>query len=109
MRSSTLMPGRPSARAAVQKLMEDKAASFEHKNILRASVAAAPLAAWAKANLKYSSVLEDGAPRGGSQGALDLWTHRGPGWHSAQDLVDLDKQVVDLKNEDVDEPARPRL
>ena len=54
--------GFTSSRAAVQKLMEDKAASFEHKNILRASVAAAPLAAWAKANLKYSSVLEKIAP-----------------------------------------------
>jgi dynein heavy chain 2 len=38
----------------VAKLLRDKGASFEHQNIYRVSVAAAPLAAWVKANVKYS-------------------------------------------------------
>ena len=89
------------SRAAVQKLMEDKAASFEHKNILRASVAAAPLAAWVKANLKYSSVLEKIAPLEEDLRELSesLDTSRTRMAQCKQDLVDLDKQVVDLKNE----------
>ncbi|KAK3283536.1 hypothetical protein CYMTET_8768 [Cymbomonas tetramitiformis] len=45
-------------RSAVQKLLDAKGASFEHANIYRVSVAAAPLAAWVKANVKYSLVLE---------------------------------------------------
>ena len=91
----------PRSRAAVQKLMEEKAASFEHKNILRASVAAAPLAAWAKANLKYSTVLEKIAPLEEDLRELSesLDTSRTRMAQCKQDLVDLDRQVVDLKNE----------
>lgn len=36
----------------VTKLLNQKAASFEHANIYRVSVAAAPLATWVKANIK---------------------------------------------------------
>ena len=36
----------------VKKLLNQKAASFEHTNIYRVSVAAAPLATWVKANIK---------------------------------------------------------
>ena len=52
----------PDARRAVAKLIFAKAASFEDTVITRASVAAAPLAAWVRANLKYATVLEDVAP-----------------------------------------------
>lgn len=38
--------------------MKEKAESFEEANIKRSSLAAAPLAMWVKANLKYSAVLE---------------------------------------------------
>lgn len=45
-------------RQAVERLMATKGASFEMKNAKRASVAAAPLAAWVTANVKYSKVLD---------------------------------------------------
>ncbi|CAN0333381.1 unnamed protein product [Ectocarpus sp. 8 AP-2014] len=42
----------PQLRAKVTKLLTQKSASFEHANIYRVSVAAAPLATWVKANIK---------------------------------------------------------
>ncbi|CAM9372124.1 unnamed protein product [Choristocarpus tenellus] len=48
----------PQLRAQVCKLLHQKASSFEHANIYRVSVAAAPLATWVKANIKYSTILE---------------------------------------------------
>ncbi|KAF0686502.1 Aste57867_21689 [Aphanomyces stellatus] len=47
----------PDISKAVTKLLKAKGASFEHDNIYRVSVAAAPLAAWVKANMKHSIVL----------------------------------------------------
>lgn len=47
-----------SLRSQVSAVMKAKADSFEQATIYRASVAAAPLAAWVKAQIKYSSVLE---------------------------------------------------
>ena len=52
----------PAIRDSVQKLLTQKAASFEHANIYRVSVAAAPLAAWVKATVRFSVVLEKVAP-----------------------------------------------
>jgi len=52
----------PATRSEVAKVMKSKAESFKHENIYRASVAAAPLAAWVKANVKYAQVLEKIAP-----------------------------------------------
>jgi len=46
------------SREAVQKLLKTKKESFEQKNAKRASVAAAPLASWVMANVKYAVVLE---------------------------------------------------
>jgi dynein heavy chain 2 len=48
----------PELRAQVGKVLKQKASSFEHANIYRVSLAAAPLAAWVKANIRYSIVLE---------------------------------------------------
>lgn len=45
-------------RKNVAKLIKKKASSFEAENIKRVSVAAAPMAAWVKANIKYSLVIE---------------------------------------------------
>ncbi len=45
-------------RKEVSKIIKANASSFEHNNIFRVSVAAAPLAAWVKANVSYSIVLE---------------------------------------------------
>lgn len=48
----------PSIRKMVAKTLRAKASSFEDANIYRVSVAAAPLALWVKANVRYSLVLD---------------------------------------------------
>ncbi|XP_062329494.1 dynein cytoplasmic 2 heavy chain 1 [Osmerus eperlanus] len=45
-------------RLSVEELLHRNKASFDPKNAKRASAAAAPLAAWVKANVQYSHVLE---------------------------------------------------
>ncbi|XP_015268586.1 PREDICTED: cytoplasmic dynein 2 heavy chain 1 [Gekko japonicus] len=45
-------------RESVEELLAKNKASFDPKNAKRASTAAAPLAAWVKANVQYSYVLE---------------------------------------------------
>ncbi|XP_059389922.1 dynein cytoplasmic 2 heavy chain 1 isoform X3 [Carassius carassius] len=45
-------------RQSVEELLHRNKASFDPKNAKRASAAAAPLAAWVKANVQYSHVLE---------------------------------------------------
>jgi dynein heavy chain 2 len=52
----------PEIREAANKIIEANANSFEEKVIFKVSKAAAPLAAWAKANVQYSSVLESISP-----------------------------------------------
>ena len=47
----------PQIRNRVQKIISQYPQSFEQAEIKRVSIAAAPLAAWAKANVKYSEVL----------------------------------------------------
>ncbi|XP_043268031.1 cytoplasmic dynein 2 heavy chain 1 [Venturia canescens] len=47
---------------AVAKLVKERPESFEEKTAKRASVAAAPLAAWVLANLQYGQILEQVAP-----------------------------------------------
>uniref|UniRef100_A0A8L8Q3M1 MT domain-containing protein n=1 Tax=Heligmosomoides polygyrus TaxID=6339 RepID=A0A8L8Q3M1_HELPZ len=46
----------------VSALVKSKEASFDPKNAKRASLAAAPLAAWVTANLQYSEILEKISP-----------------------------------------------
>lgn len=48
----------PSDREAVEKMLKLKQTSFDPKNAKRASTAAAPLAEWVVANVKFSKVLE---------------------------------------------------
>ncbi|CAG6004611.1 unnamed protein product [Menidia menidia] len=48
----------PEIRRSVEELLNRNKASFDPKNAKRASAAAAPLAAWVKANVQYSFVLE---------------------------------------------------
>ncbi|XP_025753905.1 cytoplasmic dynein 2 heavy chain 1 isoform X2 [Oreochromis niloticus] len=48
----------PEIRQSVEELLNRNRASFDPKNAKRASAAAAPLAAWVKANVQYSRVLE---------------------------------------------------
>jgi dynein heavy chain 2 len=52
----------PEIRSKVDKLLAQKGNSFQEAVIYRVSVAAAPLAAWVKANMSYSKVLEKVAP-----------------------------------------------
>lgn len=60
----SLNPARisPESCAAVEKLLQNKADSFDVKNAKRASAAAAPLAAWVSANVKYSKVIQSVKP-----------------------------------------------
>ncbi|VDK58129.1 unnamed protein product [Cylicostephanus goldi] len=46
----------------VSALVKSKEASFDPKNAKRASIAAAPLAAWVTANLQYAEILEKISP-----------------------------------------------
>ncbi|XP_053958646.1 cytoplasmic dynein 2 heavy chain 1 [Anastrepha ludens] len=52
----------PDNCVAVEKLLDAKAESFEMKNAKRASAAAAPLAAWVKASVRYSKVIQSIRP-----------------------------------------------
>ncbi|KAL0104886.1 hypothetical protein PUN28_016497 [Cardiocondyla obscurior] len=52
----------PASLEAVAKLVKERPDSFEEKTAKRASVAAAPLAAWVLANLQYGQILEQVAP-----------------------------------------------
>ncbi|KAF7991046.1 hypothetical protein HCN44_000861 [Aphidius gifuensis] len=47
---------------AVAKLVKERSESFEEKTAKRASIAAAPLAAWVLANLQYGQILQQVAP-----------------------------------------------
>lgn len=60
----SLDPARISADncSAVERLLQTKFVSFEMKNAKRASVAAAPLATWVIANVKYSKVIQSIKP-----------------------------------------------
>ncbi|XP_029051229.2 cytoplasmic dynein 2 heavy chain 1 [Osmia bicornis bicornis] len=51
-----------SSLEAVAKLVKDRPDSFEEKTAKRASVAAAPLAAWVLANLQYGQIVQQVAP-----------------------------------------------
>ena len=48
----------PDIRNAVEALLKKNAKSFDPKVAKRASMAAAPLASWVKANVQFSIVLE---------------------------------------------------
>lgn len=56
---------------AVEKLLKNKSESFEQKNARRASVAAAPLAAWVIANVKYAKVVQSIKPLEREQNSLE--------------------------------------
>ncbi|XP_062407923.1 dynein cytoplasmic 2 heavy chain 1 [Sardina pilchardus] len=57
-------------RQSVEELLQRNKASFDPKNAKRASAAAAPLAAWVKANVQYSHVLEKIGPLEREQAGL---------------------------------------
>jgi len=91
----------PKIRASVQELLDARGSSFEHAVIYRVSVAAAPMAAWVKANLKFSIVLEKIAPLERDLGMLteSLEESREHMQRCEEDLRELDERVVDLKQD----------
>ena len=58
------------ARKQVEELLRRNKDSFDPKNAKRASQAAAPLAAWVRANVKFSYVLERIEPLESEQNKL---------------------------------------
>ena len=60
----------PQIRENVQELLETKKRSFEPAAAKRASAAAVPLAAWVKANIRFSFVLEKIGPLEAEQAGL---------------------------------------
>jgi len=54
----------------VEQLLKLKHESFDPKNAKRASAAAAPLAEWVQANVKYSKVLQNIGPLEKQQATL---------------------------------------
>lgn len=91
----------PESRQAVEKLLIERKESFDPKNARRASVAAAPLASWVTANVKYSYVLEKIRPLEREQSKLYQnmkLTEQQIGKLSLG-LTDVDKTVSDLKNQ----------
>ncbi|XP_066245842.1 cytoplasmic dynein 2 heavy chain 1 [Euwallacea similis] len=71
-------------RQAVEKLMLAKKDSFDQKFAKRASVAAAPLAAWVEANVKYSKVVDKIRPLEKEQYKLK------------ENLVNAESQLMEL-------------
>ena len=88
-------------RDRVEVLLQQKGKSFEHAVIYRVSVAAAPMAAWVKANIKYSIVLERIAPLERSLNELSegLEQSRNRMSQCQSDLDELDQQVQRLKDD----------
>jgi len=89
------------SRREVEKLMQEKANSFDHATIYRVSVAAAPLAKWVSACVRYSSVLVKVAPMeeklaSATQQLEEAKTKLAE--YKAQ-LVEIDEKVVELRNE----------
>ncbi|GIY28883.1 cytoplasmic dynein 2 heavy chain 1 [Caerostris darwini] len=83
----------PEIRESVEKLLKKNSESFDSKNAKRASAAAAPLAAWVKANVIYSRVLEKIKPLEKEQGKLK------------HNLASTEKKITKLSTalEDVEE------
>ncbi|XP_072467338.1 cytoplasmic dynein 2 heavy chain 1 isoform X1 [Notamacropus eugenii] len=76
-------------RESVEDLLFKNKASFDPKNAKRASTAAAPLAAWVKANVQYSHVLERIQPLETEQAGLEA---------NLRKTEDRKKKLEDLLN-----------
>ncbi|XP_034239710.1 cytoplasmic dynein 2 heavy chain 1 [Thrips palmi] len=89
------------SRAAVEQLLRDRKESFDPKNAKRASVAAAPLAAWVTANVKYSRVLEKIRPLEQEQSKLlkNLQRAESQIGKLRAGLTDVDQAVSELKGQ----------
>ncbi|XP_054724974.1 LOW QUALITY PROTEIN: cytoplasmic dynein 2 heavy chain 1-like [Uloborus diversus] len=90
----------PEIRESVEKLLKKNAESFDSKNAKRASAAAAPLAAWVKANVIYSRVLEKIKPLEKEQGKLkhNLASTEKRITKLSSALVDVEEEVSVLRD-----------
>ncbi|CAG9831197.1 unnamed protein product [Diabrotica balteata] len=88
-------------RQAVEKLMSTKSDSFDPKSAKRASQAAAPLAAWVAANVKYSYVLDKIKPLEKEQMKLkeNLSNSQHQLGELSAGLLDVDATVTKLKEQ----------
>lgn len=89
----------PQIRQKAQQLLREKADSFDPKRIQRVSVAAAPLAAWFKANISYSLVLEKIGPLENelNEAQRDIEHAHSEMDRVENELVQLDGEVAMLK------------
>ena len=89
----------PEIHDSVSELLAQKANSFEHNTIYRVSVAAAPLAAWVKANLEYAVVLKKVGPMMQENAALEaeLNSSKERLAQCQRELSGLDAKVAELK------------
>ncbi|XP_047126593.1 cytoplasmic dynein 2 heavy chain 1 isoform X1 [Hydra vulgaris] len=89
----------PEIRSSVEELLESKKSSFDTKVAKRASVAAAPLAAWVIANVKYSKVLEKIGPLEKEQSELQKGIDKSQSRLDklGEALSSVDKKVADMK------------
>ncbi|CAH1776602.1 unnamed protein product [Owenia fusiformis] len=90
----------PEIRKSVEELLQANGASFEEKNAKRASAAAAPLAGWVKANVKYSYVLEKIGPLEAEQATLQKNLDKAMSRMSklSQGLEKVDRKVAGLRD-----------
>lgn len=94
-------------RKTVSKMIKKKAQSFEAANIQRVSAAAAPMAAWVKANIRYSLVIEKIEPLEAEleEEVIKLEQSRHRLEKCEDELKDLDDRVASLKTEFGDRTA----
>ncbi|XP_042221258.1 cytoplasmic dynein 2 heavy chain 1-like isoform X2 [Homarus americanus] len=85
-------------RKSVEKLLVDRSSSFDPATAKRASTAAAPLAAWVKANVRFSYVLEKVKPLEKEQNILQRNLERAEVeiGELSSGLDDVDKKVAKL-------------
>ena len=89
----------PEIRENVQELLHTKKHSFEQASAKRASAAAVPLAAWVKANVRFSYVLEKIGPLEAEQAALsqNIKSSEKKLEKLARVLEELDQKVQQMK------------
>ncbi|CAL1541204.1 unnamed protein product [Lymnaea stagnalis] len=90
----------PEIRKSVEELLRRNKDSFDPKNAKRASQAAEPLAAWVRANVQYSYVLEKIEPLEKEQNELKRNLDKAEARMSklSQALGEVDRKVASLRN-----------
>jgi dynein heavy chain 2 len=91
----------PELRKNVAKLLKKKAASFDDANIARVSAAAAPMASWVKANIRYSLVIQKIEPLQAEleEEILKLEQSQKRLKRCEEELLEIDNRVAQLKKE----------